>query len=446
MGFIPRVSPRWDEPHHLAQIVAKLEGAQTAGLRLCVSVPPRHGKTELLLHAIGWMLLRDPTTEIMYLSYGSRFAQSKSARARDLAVRAGVRLHEASRSKHEWLTTQGGGLRSAGVDSAITGFGAHVIIIDDIVKNRGDAESQLIRQRTWDFYTSTARTRLEPGGSIIVCGTRWHTDDLIGKLLAEPELGFEEINLPAIDDDGAPLWPERFTLDDLADIKAASAYDWESLYQGQPRSRDGRLFADPVTEDYPPSSGTYAIGVDLAYTAKSRADHSAAVVLCKTRDNRFHVVEVVRERSRLASQYDEAGALKSRGFASQLVRLSKRYPGARMCSYIGGREDVILELLGTLSHGEAVHIESIKAISDKWARAQGYAAAWNRGDVAIARKDWADHFISEHVSFNGRENEPDDQVDAAAAAFDCLAGGTFTGPTTGGGERVTHGLKHKRWT
>ena len=107
---------------------------------------------------------------------------------------------------------------------------------------------------------------------------------------------------------------------------------------------------------------------------------------------------------------------------------------------------MILELLSTLSHGEAVHVESIKAISDKWARAQGYAAAWNRGDVVVARREFADHFIGEHVDFTGRENSPDDQVDAAAAAFDLLSGGSSFAPVAGGGERVTSGLRHKRWT
>jgi predicted phage terminase large subunit-like protein len=135
---------------------------------------------------------------------------------------------------------------AAGVGTAITGRGADILLIDDPFKDRQEADSEVTRQRVWDWYTSTAYTRLMPGGAIIVINTRWHDDDLSGRLLEEQKTGgdkWEVLSLPAINPEGEPLWPEWYPLDRLEQIKAVlPSRDWNALYQQNPIPDDGDYF------------------------------------------------------------------------------------------------------------------------------------------------------------------------------------------------------------
>ena len=147
-----------------------------------MSVPPRHSKTETILHSIAWLLEQDPQRSIGYVSYADAIARSKSRLARDYARAAGVALRQDADSLQEWRTAANGGVLATGVMGPLTGQGVNVLFVDDPIKNRQEAESFLIRQRTHEWFTSTATTRVEPNGSIVVCHTRWHADDLIGRL------------------------------------------------------------------------------------------------------------------------------------------------------------------------------------------------------------------------------------------------------------------------
>jgi hypothetical protein len=152
-------------------------------VRVLVSVPPRHAKTETLLHGFAWLLARHPQWAIGYGSYAAEIAYSKSRQARDYARAAGVELRDDSSAVHEWRTRDGGGMLATGRGGPLTGHGVQLLAIDDPFKNRQEADSPTLRAQCWGWYTSTARTRLEPGGSIIITHTRWHPDDLIGRLL-----------------------------------------------------------------------------------------------------------------------------------------------------------------------------------------------------------------------------------------------------------------------
>jgi hypothetical protein len=149
------------------------------------------------------------------------------------------------------------------VGTAITGRGADVLLIDDPFKDRQEADSELTRQRVWDWYTSTAYTRLMPGGAVVVINTRWHDDDLSGRLLAEQEEGgdkWELLSLPAIDQQGSPLWPEWYPLERLEQIKGVlPARDWNALYQQNPIPDDGDYFKDwfGEYEELPPNLRMY---------------------------------------------------------------------------------------------------------------------------------------------------------------------------------------------
>ncbi|NBW17550.1 MAG: terminase, partial [Caulobacteraceae bacterium] len=155
----------------------------------------------------------------------------------------------------EWETTAGGGLVARGVGTPPTGFGFDLILIDDPIKKREEAESEVYREKLWDWYTDDLYTRLEPGGAIILTLTRWHYDDLAARAIASEPSRWTILRLPAIaeDDDpigrlpGQALWPARFNESDLQrirDVQAATggAYSFESLYQQNPTPREGAFF------------------------------------------------------------------------------------------------------------------------------------------------------------------------------------------------------------
>jgi hypothetical protein len=166
---------------------------------------------------------------------------------RDYAKRAGITLRDDSAALHEWRTPDGGGLLATGVGGPLTGHGVKLLVIDDPFKNREEADSALVRQKVYDWFTSTAMTRVEPGGSVIVVHTRWHRDDLIGRLARDEEVHWQVVNLPAIDasrDGDGSLWPERWPADALEVRRhEVGEYDWQSLYQGNPIARKGRVYS-----------------------------------------------------------------------------------------------------------------------------------------------------------------------------------------------------------
>jgi hypothetical protein len=170
-----------------------------------------------------------------------------------------VKLAEDSRAAGRWNTDAGGAYVAAGVGTAVTGRGAHILLIDDPVKDREEAESELRRETIWNWYTSTAYTRLMPGGAVILIQTRWHEDDLGGRLLEAENNGGDKwvkVNLPAIRD-GQALWPERYNLDALNRIKAAiGPRDVEALYQQNPTPTEGLLFKrEWLRFEIPPNGG-----------------------------------------------------------------------------------------------------------------------------------------------------------------------------------------------
>lgn len=184
------------------------------------------------------------------------------------------RFHiEGEAGGYEHSTSQRGAFYAVGVGGPLTGRGAHLLLIDDPVKNREDAESEVIRRKTKDWYTSTAYTRLMPGGRVVIIQTRWHEDDLSGWLLADHQHeGWVVLNLPAIADDGAALWPEQYDVAALEKIKlAVGPRDWSALYQQRPTPETGDYFKKEwihLVDHLPPLSSvmTYG-GSDYAVTA-----------------------------------------------------------------------------------------------------------------------------------------------------------------------------------
>lgn len=423
--FIPAVSREYAEPRHLGPLVTKLEHLYQGQARLCVSVPPRHGKSETLLHYIAWLLLRFPKAKILYVSHTASFAAKQSKTARRLARAAGVKLSDESNRADEWETTAGGGLVARGIEGEITGRGFDVIIVDDPVKSRKVAESGLLRAAMFEWFTNDVFTRLTPKGSVLVVHTRWHVDDLIGRLVKEK--GYTRINIRAIaeNDNGRPdndnrepgeaLWPEGgWTAEVLRDRReVVGEYAWWSLYQGEPRPRGGSVFKEAHFYDELPKRG-YKVGrgIDLAYTAKSqgRADWSVFLELWRCGEF-FYVVEVLRRQ------------VEATEFALALKAKATERPGVRMHWHAAGPEK------GSASffRKARIPIDVHNPNGDPFVRAQDVAAAWNAGKVLVpntelfeSAEDWLPAFLDELQEFTGLNDKHDDQVVALASAFGAL--------------------------
>lgn len=251
-----------DAPHHRL-IARKLEAVERGDIkRLMITMPPRHGKSMLASEFFpAWYIGRNPDHYVVTASYAQElsddFGRKVKNQIEDAAyplIFPGVGLADDSKSAKrfhiegetggvEHALKQKGAFYAVGVGGPLTGRGAHLLLIDDPVKNREEAESEVIRKKIKDWYTSTAYTRLMPGGRIVIIQTRWHEDDLSGWLLREHEHeGWTILDLPAIVD-GQALWPEQYPVETLEQIKQAiGPRDWSALYQQQPSPETGDYF------------------------------------------------------------------------------------------------------------------------------------------------------------------------------------------------------------
>lgn len=219
--------------------------------RLILQAPPRHGKSLLTSEYFpAWYLGRNPDRYIICSTYGQELADDFGRKVRNQlrgdehrAIFPQCRLSEDSQSASRFGTEQGGAYFALGVGAAATGRGAHLLAIDDPIKSREEADSELSRRRLKEWYASVAYTRLMPGGAIILMATRWHDDDLTGWVLREHgHEGWTVIDLPAISNDGA-LWPEMYDIDALSRIRRTiGEREWSALYMQQPMPDSGDFF------------------------------------------------------------------------------------------------------------------------------------------------------------------------------------------------------------
>lgn len=234
--------------------------------RLMIFLPPRHSKSEnSTIHFPAWFMMRNPEKRVIVTSYSADLAKTFSRRTRAIVREYGeelfdVELSDESSSVEQWsLKGHHGMYIAAGIGGPITGQGCSLLLIDDPLKNAEEANSPTYRQRLWDWFTSTAYTRLEPDGAVVLTLTRWHDDDLAGRLLSEMENGGEEwevVRIPALAEEendpmvqagyrdlGEPIWPDRYGLKEYERIqKAVGTYVWNALYQQRPQSLEGGEF------------------------------------------------------------------------------------------------------------------------------------------------------------------------------------------------------------
>lgn len=407
--------------------------------RLMISMPPRSGKSELVSRKFpAYAFGIDPDLQIIATSYGADMAQRFN---RDVQRVIDNDLYHAAfpettlnasnvrtTSKGAYIRTSdlfeivghSGSYRSCGVGGGITGMGADILIIDDPVKDRKSANSATVRQSIYEWYTSTAYTRLSPGGGVIVMCTRWHVDDLLGMLLKEEQNGGDKwhvINYPAIAEHDEPhrkageaLHPERYPLDSLLKIKGAvGSADWASLYQGRPTVLGGNIIKSSWFKRYKqlPDLKYRLIDSDTALKTKEANDFSVFGCGGLGKDGKLYIVDWRRGKW-------ESPDLKRNAvdFWEKHKIPSKNY-GACREFYVEDKASGT-GLIQELKRGPySIPIMGIERGVDKLTRLQDVLGQIEAGNVYLPENaPWVSDFIAECEAFRGdMKHAHDDQVD-----------------------------------
>ncbi|MGI4798846.1 MAG: phage terminase large subunit [Janthinobacterium lividum] len=394
-GFAPAA-------HHRL-LIRELEGlANGRWDRLMLLLPPGSAKsTYASLIFPPWFMAVRPWSHVIAASHTASLARSFGRGVRSLIQEHGGRLNlmldPNNRSAGQFGVIGGGNYFATGVRGPVTGRRADLLLIDDPVKSQAEADSGSARDQLWDWFRSDLVTRLKPGGRVVLVMTRWHPDDLGGRLLQSAD-AWRVVRLPALaeDDDllgrapGAPLWPEW---EDGAALRRKRAVledrTFEALFQQSPRSSGGRLFKVAqmaiVTEE---ATGTRVRAWDLA--ASQDGDFTAGVLLTRTAEGRFQindvkrfqggpemVVQVIRETAERDGVAVTVGLPQDPGQAgrSQVMYLTKSLAGFRVVS---NRES-----------------------GSKETRAMPVASQVNAGTVSLLRGGWNRDFLEEMQDFPG---------------------------------------------
>lgn len=397
--------------------------------RLMIQMPPRAGKSqEASIDFPAWHLGQYPHHEIIMSTYSGSLALGFSRKARSVVDDAvykilfpKTRLDPKNQNAEGWLTTRGGGFVPAGVGGAITGKGAHVLIIDDPVKNAEEAESETTRQSVKDWYTSTAYTRLAPGGGVLIIQTRWHEDDLSGWLESQAEANegdeFEIVRYPAIalQDEkyrkkGQALHPARYDLPSLNRIKqAVGPRVWDALYQQQPTSDEGGYFDNDMVALYEdeelPEDLVYYSTWDFAIGKKERNDYTVGLTFGVDKDENIWLVDFLRRRM---DTFEIADAIIDRWerWHETLIGMEKGHISMALGPFLDQRIDE------RKAYGLTTH-EMNPGRRDKELRARAIQGRMRQGKVRFPRqKTWIEMVLKELMSFPFGTH--DDIVDALA--------------------------------
>jgi phage terminase large subunit-like protein len=416
------VSPQLYRPEHFACYAGRIETGVGGGHRLVFAAPPQHGKTQVTLHGLAWLILHYPGRRHAYVTYSQTRARNVARVVRIILAHAGVVVGGAL---DVLKLPHGGQCLFTSIDGGITGEPVDgVAIIDDPYKNIREASSATRRSIVEDTYRQAIETRVHPGGSIFVLATRWHPQDLSGTLIGE---GWEYINLPAIAENdtdpngraiGEPLFPRLWPIEALLEKRAkVLEFTWAALYQGRPRPKGGKVFRPPTFYERLPESYTGAYGIDLAYTAKTTADWSICLELRREQRHGqepiYYVVHVDRAQ------------VEPNDFALTLRGRHVRHKSFPMYWRASGTERGVASFL--TKQGLPMHVKAPPG--DKLVSATEVAAAWNVGRVRVPdpehfpeAESWLYAFLEVVQNFAGQGEEHDDDVDALGNAYACLEG------------------------
>lgn len=424
---------RWQRAPHLEVIEAACLDAIDRASGVTISASVRHGKSLGTSQGLpAWYLGRNPDKWVLLATHEANLARKWGRGVRNILTEYGpdlfgIRPDPKHSAANEWgIEGHDGGMKTIGVGGAPIGYGGDLIIVDDPFPNWQKAMSALERQRVIDWWTGTMETRREPGSATIVICSRWHEDDLTGFLLRESPDEWRDVHLPALCVDpatdllgraeGEPLWPERYDREALLRIQkrvslSLGSQVWDAQYQQTPSTPEGGMFS----RDWPTiarkvvdvaTTGQWVRRWDLAATAAG-GDWTVGVLETKLEDDRVVIVDViagqwapddVRAQMRACADLDPDG--------TRIV--VPQDPGQ-------AGKDQAQQLVRMLAPHD---VTALPETGSKEIRAAGLAAQQRAGNVLLVEGKWNRSFIAELAAFPRASH--DDQVDAAAGAFNAL--------------------------
>lgn len=422
-NWLTTATPRgwsYDWPH-LRALVAALDRVTSGECkRLSVSMPPRHCKSETTtVRYAAYRLERNPEERIIIGCYASDLALRFSRKVRRI-VEGRIGLAPDQGSVGDWETAAGGGVRAVGVGAGVTGFGASLVLLDDMVKSRDEAESENRRNYTWSWLNDDIYTRLEPGGSLVAVGTRWHYDDALGRIDQEEAEGgehFDRLILSALSEgdsdplgrpEGAALCPARYDEAALALIaRKLGARSFSALYQQRPMPIGSELLRVGLIGHAVPDRDTLRVyqAWDLSISLKAAADYTVCATVGIDRDQNAHLLHIWR------GKVGFNGALEQ--MAVQAAAWSPISIGIETVAY----QSAAFE---EANRRHMLPFRECKPTGDKVVRAQLLADRIDAGKVfANHHAGWWREFSEEAQTFPLGRN--DDQVDAVVYALSLAA-------------------------
>lgn len=413
--------------------IAKIEPC-TSGMGRCIQVDspdglylvgreliPTHNSLLSSINFPAWVLGQDPTLDIVIASYAAGLSSEFSKKTREMfrepeytSIFPKTRLHKDMSAVEAWKTTELGGYTAVGVGGGLTGKGADILTLDDLYSDREDAESEAYRNRVRNWFTSTAYTRLMPGGGVLVLFTRWHEDDLGGYIETLEHEDFKVIRYPAIavEDEtnrkeGEALHPERYDETALKRIKASIGLrDWNSLYQQNPVPAEGDLFkaADFKYYDQEPPHDEMAVMVAWDLSTGKATDYSAGIVAGVDRKGDLYVLKVVRKRMTAIELVDT--------IIDVAVEYKAQVSGLEVGQIASTIEPMLEKRMN--ERREFIRLEKLKpGRVNKVGRAMNILARIEQGKVFFKKRaEWLADFEEELLKFPNGKN--DDMVDSFA--------------------------------
>lgn len=427
--FIEQVKPdyyfNW---HHDVLIDALQSLADRQIKRLIVQMPPRHGKSELVSRLFpAWILGRDPNEQIILSSYSLDLASAMNRDCQRVIQSPDYGtmfpVSKLSDGKGEAIKTQKrfdivghkGYYVSAGVGGGITGVGCTVGVVDDPVKNAAEADSVTYRNAAWEWYTSTFKTRFEPGAVEVICQTRWHEDDLAGRVLnsAKSDPGTVIINFPAICEKpeqnrniGDPLWESKYDAEALSEIRTeVGTRTWNALFQQRPAPDEGSIikkawFGRYKKHELPEGSTNFYF--DTAYTDKEANDPTAGISYIK-KGHDYYVIHCAEKWLDFTGQIEWVKSFsQAHGYTPRsLIRIEPKATGKSVVEVV--RKNTGLNVK-----------EADPPKDSKTARANAVSPVIEAGRVYLPDGEaWVDNFLAQVAAFPNAAH--DDMVD-------CLVG------------------------
>ena len=459
--FNPNYMAGWvhkDVARRLEKFVRDVE--EKLSPRLMIFMPPRHGKSTLASQELpSWVLGKHSDWEIISASYAitlpvgfSRIIKDRIDSLEYEAIFPGTRLRPDARGVEEWLTTRRGRYRAVGVGGGITGTGAEILIIDDPIKDYQEAQSEIIREAAYNWYTSTARTRLSPGGGVLIIQTRWHDGDLSGRLLSDRAMlleagvdsdeidDWEVVSYPALaeydewmfpdstihvgpDPQEIPpeakrlrtkeeaLHPQRYSSLELRRMRnTMPSVQWNALYQQNPVPETGEYFTKDMFRQFnglPGAEDEYAyfMAWDLAIGEKSSNDWTVGTVAAYHYSGNLYLMDMVRAR------------MNVHAIIAAMIDMARKWP---LMQVMGIEQGQIYKTMAPLVKEAMVRekvrfslTEELKPVTDKLMRARPLQQKMQMGFIQFpSNQPWVSLVEREMLRFPNGTN--DDIVDSLA--------------------------------